>query len=353
LVKKYVSPFIFFFLEKGRVVVWDYKNHQQFELEQSYFERLSALSQGDETDSPIDKELFEANMIFYSDVDIEWGWDMLSKIFHIGTQDIPLAYNTSEPKQFIQNYMEFCEKVSTDIPCMFTEKIGVKHTLPPPNCSLFSTTDLWSVLQRRKTSRSFTGESVSLNIISTLLYAVFGNIHPEWADLTEYNLSDLSYRKSSPSAGGLHPSEAYLVALNVQDIEPGVYHYESHTHSLTSIRENKDIPKLGPLLAGQSFAERLSAGIFITARFEKSWHKYKHSKAYNHILLDIGHLSQTFQLCVTAIGLYPWLTAAFSEKQVIKLLKLEGTSEYPMFFVGVGKGDGHSLSQEMREYLRN
>lgn len=350
--KKFLNPFLFLLIENGQIILWDYKHHQQFEITSSYLERLLAISRGDESDNIIDEELLKANIISFADHDTEWGWDHLSKIFHIGTQNIPMAHDLNNDTKCLDDYMGFCEAAYSSIPVYQTEKSCEKIALPKPDFSLLSNTDFLSVLKKRKTSRSFDATPVSLQVISTLLYLVFGNIHGDWSDLTEYGLEQLGVRKSSPSAGALHSSEAYLVALHVKELSAGIYHYQSHNHTLSVIDKNDAGSALGHLLAGQHFAEKLSAGIFISARFEKNWHKYKHSKGYHHILLDIGHLSQTFQLCVTAIGFQTWLSAAFLDDEVAQLLKLQKTTEYPMFFVGMGQGDGHSLSQTMRQHLQ-
>jgi nitroreductase len=67
--------------------------------------------------------------------------------------------------------------------------------------------------------------------------------------------------------------------------------------------------------------------------------------------VEAGHLSQTFQLVATALGLNTWLTGAFGDTQVETLLNLEGCSEQPLFFVGCGESDGQAMCQEMRELL--
>ncbi len=357
--KKYVSPYLFFFIKDGALVAWDYKNHTQYQIESRYLSRLIAIAEdGDSIPivdpiNPIeqlDEELLASGFISFDEIKVEWGWDILSQIFHIGVQDTSLECDLVNYQNHLKEYLESCEKSTLDMPSLYTEKEGKKVSLPRPDLSLLSHVDLWSVLDKRKTCRSFNIKPISLVVASTLLYAVFGNIHPDWEDLTKYNLRQLGLRKSSPSAGALHPCEAYLVALNIENLKPGIYHYQSHDHVLTLIDEVDIASNLGYLLAGQHFATRLSAGIFISARFEKSWHKYRHSRGYVHPFLDAGHLSQTFQLCVTALGLQPWLTGAFLDEDISKLLKIEGTTEYPLFFLGVGHGDGNSLSQEMQEY---
>jgi len=68
--------------------------------------------------------------------------------------------------------------------------------------------------------------------------------------------------------------------------------------------------------------------------------------------VEAGHLSQTFQLVATALGMNTWLTGAFSDDQVENLLKLENRAEQPLFFVGCGESDGQAMCQEMRDLLR-
>lgn len=46
----------------------------------------------------------------------------------------------------------------------------------------------------------------------------------------------------------------------------------------------------------------IAFGIYITARLNKYWWKYGHSITYRIMLLDIGHVSQTFSLAATALN---------------------------------------------------
>ena len=106
------------------------------------------------------------------------------------------------------------------------------------------------------------------------------------------------------------------------------------------------------MLGGQHFINNLPLGLFITARFDRLWWKYEHSRAYRMAFVEAGHLSQTFQLVATALGLNTWLTGAFADQQVEALLNLEGSAEQPLLFVGCGQSDGQVMCAEMRELLR-
>ncbi len=110
----------------------------------------------------------------------------------------------------------------------------------------------------------------------------------------------------------MHPSEPYVVIMNVAGLDPGVYHYRSDRHELIRIGEPIVNGDLGGLLCGQSFADNLAYGVFLTTRFDKMWWKYPHSRAYRVALLDIGCLIQTFQLVNTALDIQSWRQATFS-----------------------------------------
>src|SRR5262245_36863689 len=102
------NPYIFFFLKDGEVIAWDYKNHQQFALEKEYFERLRLWSENQvPTPSAIDQELEEGNLLAHTPIVTgEWGWDLLSQIYHIGTRDIAEDLANVEQKEWIKKYLE-------------------------------------------------------------------------------------------------------------------------------------------------------------------------------------------------------------------------------------------------------
>src|SRR5262249_4919408 len=153
-----------------------------------------------------------------------------------------------------------------------------------------------------------------------ILHATFGAVHgPDRSDVESYGISSYGYRRTSPSGGGLQTTEPYLVNLRIAGLPLGVYHYHSIDHTLTRIGEFP-AADLGPLLAGQNFANDLGFAIFLVSRFEKMWWKYPHSRSYRIALMDVGHLSQTFHLACTAFQLSSWLTGAFYDEEVARRL---------------------------------
>lgn len=350
----FVNPHIFFFLKDGEIIAWDYKNHQQFVLEKLYFARLVDWSNQTELEPlPLDQELTEGALLCTQQPPKEeWGWDVLAQIYHIGTRDIATNLGELDPQQWSKEYLEYCQGISQEAPDFHVKREGEIIELPSPKHDLLKNQNFLDVVKARKTCRSFTGKAVALESLSTLLYVSLGPLHDRWQDLEDNNLKVLGVRKASPSGGGIHPEEAYIVAFNVEGLEPGVYHYDAQQHHLTLVKKGEFEKQVIELLLGQFFAKGLAFGIFLTSRFDKIWWKYPHSRAYRVALLDIGHASQTTLLTATALGLQTWLTGAFYDSKVEEFLGIKTSTESSIFFIGAGYGDNQSIPPEILKILQ-
>lgn len=350
----YISPNLFFLLESEGLLVWDYENHSQYLLEKKYFSVLCDISQGlpVQNDSlSILKELEEAKLVSSTPSEqVEgWGWDMISRIFHIGTQNVYSASQATDEKTLSQNYLNESELRSKDVPPLFSEKQGPLIDLPAPNLEMLDQVSLLSTFKKRKTCRHFSGEAIALENLSTLLFASFGLIHGDsWSESKNASLKIIGMRKSAPASGGMHAEELYVVVYRVNGLNPGIYHYRPQDHKLTLIQSGNFEEKIISINYKQFYSRGLACGVYLTSRFDKLWWKYKHSKSYKIALLDLGHASQNFLLSATALNLQTWLTGAFEEREVCDLLQLEGIQENPFLFLGVGHGTGQAIPDEMQ-----
>ena len=137
----------------------------------------------------------------------------------------------------------------------------------------------------RKTHREFSKQEVTLEAVSRLLslvWGVRGYIHsPGFGKLVH---------KTSPSAGARHPGEVYLMALRVEGLKPGLYHYHPAYHRLEMISTNATREKAWRYCARQNFAKNAAALFLMTAVFRRTMWKYHLPRAYRVVLLDAGHL---------------------------------------------------------------
>ena len=91
--------------------------------------------------------------------------------------------------------------------------------------------------------------------------------------------------------------------------------------------------------------------VVMTARFWRHQWKYRnHAKAYRVTVLDVGHLSQTLQLCATQAGLAPFITAAINELDIERAFGLDGFAEGALAVCGFGT---RAAQQHVQEFDPN
>ena len=151
--------------------------------------------------------------------------------------------------------------------------------------------------------------------------------HPE---LGEYVL------KTSPSGGARHPIEVYPLVLRVDGVPPGIYHYSVRRHELECLRQGLFDELLVRLCANQEWLRDAAAAFFMTAVVDRSMWKYKHEHAYRVLLLDAGHLGQTFHLVCTQLGLAPITSSAKRDVEIERELGIDGVSEISLYAAATG-----------------
>lgn len=197
-------------------------------------------------------------------------------------------------------------------------------------------TPLQKVLLNRRTCRYFdSSRAIELATLGQMLRLVFG----VWAKRTLPGVGELLL-KTSPSGGSLHPIEAYPLVFRCEGLASGLYHYRVEDHSLEKIHE-KDEAELRRLAMfwgqGQEFAGSCSLVVVLVARFERNYWKYRgRDNSYAVVLQDAGHLSQTFQLVATDLGLGSFYTGAINSEAICRELELDYPAKAPLGLLGVG-----------------
>jgi len=330
-----VNPDVFFLASSPKLIAWNYVEHKQYELSERYWHRLLSYSErtkNDKSFEQIDRDLIQSQLLVEHAPTTHWGWDALSKIFHTGTKNIPYDSNITCEKEWAEAYFSHCrETLSKPSPqenhCLETAQAIALPRAP----QLLETQTLQHSLTTRKTCRDFKNTAVTSEQVSEILYFSLGYLNERKDDIEPSMPVELYNRRSSPSGGGLNSAEGYLFVQRVEGIAPGFYYYDPNTHSLRPKKISSTID-LANLLSQQHFASNLPFGIFLTARLDKLWWKYEHSRAYRMALVEVGHIAQSIQLLSTALGLRTWLTGALSESAIEALIDFRSPHEEVFFF---------------------
>lgn len=215
-----------------------------------------------------------------------------------------------------------------------------------------------ALLDTRATCRNYDVQaSVPLTTFSHLLARVFGARgigHPA----PDFDV----FKRTSPSGGSLHPTECYLIVQRVEGVAPGLYRYRIDAHALEPVAPRIAPPQPGDLgtqalgdaapcawtaeelrafariaVAGQDFFADASVLCVLAPRFHRNFWKYRnHAKAYRVCVLDVGHLSQTLQLCATQAGLGPFVTGAINEIDLERAFGMTSYLQSPLVVCGFG-----------------
>ncbi|MGH8905339.1 MAG: SagB/ThcOx family dehydrogenase [Egibacteraceae bacterium] len=252
-------------------------------------------------------------------------WSEEARYFHYGTKD---AEYVDDEEQKRRNLMEL---LTEDAAPLF--KIDQKaERLYLPRAFLPLRSEFGDVLATRRTHRTFTSEGVDPVTLSTVLHHTFAPMH--FVDAGEFGTLLL---KTSPAGGARHELECYVGVLNVTGVDRGLYHYCGENHSLELLESPFDAHIADRLCHGQGHCATASFVCFVTALFGRLMFKYRHPRAYRIMLLNAGHLAQTFVLVCTALGLGPFQTAAFRDSEVEEILGVDGFAEGALYVLGAGR----------------
>jgi len=195
--------------------------------------------------------------------------------------------------------------------------------LPEP--SFGGPVDLGSVISRRRSVRTFARRPVTLQQLSTMLWASAG---------VTKRTPDFAFR-AAPSAGGLYPIETYLVVNNVEGLGPGLYHYPARRHVLERLREGQLGRAAADAALDQDIAAAAAVDFVWTAVFQRSIWKYR-QRAFRYVYLDCGHIAGQLSLAAVALGLGSCNIAAIYDGEMNALLGVDGDGESVLYMCCVG-----------------
>jgi SagB-type dehydrogenase family enzyme len=184
----------------------------------------------------------------------------------------------------------------------------------------------------RRTWRRFGTAALTRDQVSALLGLTWGV--QRWVRLEDGERVAL---KTSPSGGARHSVEVYLLAHRVDGLESGLYHYDPDRHGLDRLGERHGPELTRQLLpqVGGAF-DHAPAVFFMTSVFGRVQWRYQTPRAYRVVLLEAGHLAQTFLLVAEWLGLAPFSTAAIDDDRTEDLLGVDGVGEGVLYATGVG-----------------
>ncbi len=201
--------------------------------------------------------------------------------------------SATEGKRADKYNFPFCLKVSTTTsPISWGENLeGLQNTI-----------------QRRRSTRAYSGEAITLNELKALLNFAY---HP--GHYVEQGLD------ASPDYCDLSLVETFIAVSSVTGLEEGCYYYAPKAQELRQIRFKNFRKELYYLCLWQELGRDAAAVLFHTADLKMAVAEYG-DRVYRYLHLDAGHLGQRLNLAAIYLGLGVSGIGGFFDDQVNEVL---------------------------------
>jgi SagB-type dehydrogenase family enzyme len=192
--------------------------------------------------------------------------------------------------------------------------------LPAPK--LDGTFSVEKAIALRRSVRVYAAEPLTSDDVSQLLWAAQG-------------VTDTEGRLTAPSAGGIHPMQAYLAAGNVSGVAAGIYRYNGKKHEIALLNAGDPREKLCEAALEQACVLNAPACIILTVTKDRTVRRYK-GFAEGYINMEAGHAAENVHLQAVALGLVSVPVGAFDASILTRILWLL-PSEEALYILPVGK----------------
>jgi len=141
--------------------------------------------------------------------------------------------------------------------------------------------------------------------------------------------------RAYPSAGGINPLSAYVVAGEVEGLEAGIYRYNAENHSLDKIVEGDFRTPLMEACYGQQMIAGAPVNIVLAGNLSQVESRYGEDRGPRYLAMDVGAAGQNIHLQAESLELGTVIAGAFHDNQVAEVVQIRD-NEMPLYVMPVG-----------------
>jgi len=203
----------------------------------------------------------------------------------------------------------------------------------PPSVEL--QISLAAVLQRRRSTRKYTGEAIPLAHVATIIRAACaigenGNHESDSAFAAPHRVA--------PSGGGLYPVELYIASLRVENLARATYVYDPYHDVLWQTGDEAAIDALLASLAlpGKIITEDKAGAICLLIGHPwRSMRKYG-DRGMRYVFLEAGAMAEHISLAAGALGIGDVHCGSLYDDEAHEALQIDGLYEALIHCVFLG-----------------
>ena len=247
----------------------------------------------------------------------------LADEFHVASRN--LAGQPYGPKEHIASYDSRFHVMAAE--CFTPENAARGFSLKPQPA--LASMPLGQAILARSSSRGFGPQPLSAEQLATLLF--LGNGVRQVSTAGE----SVHLQRNVPSAGNLGSVEVFPIVMNVADIPPGIYHYDSARQELSCLKTGQFRTWFQKLVTLQLECASAAVALILTCALGRLGSKYG-LRGYRLGLMDVGHVSQNLYLAATSLGLPVCASAGFVDDELDAALGVDGLERASMLAVLIG-----------------
>ena len=242
--------------------------------------------------------------------------------YHVQTRN-SVAYKYMRNEHFV-HYRDDIKKVTHE---RSVERRGREVKLPM--AAALRDVSFNQAMVGRASRRDFAGTLTARELASILYYAV-------GIKAVESPLGGTRYNHFAASSGGMNSVDLFPIVLDVEGIDPGIYHYDVRRHVLTLVRPGDFRTWLDHELFYQTEWSRAGVVLAMTSSLGRLARKYG-PRAYRLSLFDTGLVAQNIYLTASALQLKACASAGFIDDVLDEALQVDGYDVASFLTVMVGK----------------
>lgn len=195
-----------------------------------------------------------------------------------------------------------------------------------------------SVIESRRSVRKFSGRSVTIESLSTILYYAQGVSGELKLKDKLYDNAESIKLRNAPSGGGLYPIRLFLAVWNVKGLDKGIYLYYPYTHAIKPIKVPLTLEDMKSFASfGDIEAEKTGFSIMYVYDFFVNTRKYGDA-AMAYAFIEAGEIAQNVQLTATALGYGACDLGGYEKQRIEKYIGVDGISKHVIHFTTIGEG---------------
>jgi len=159
-----------------------------------------------------------------------------------------------------------------------------------------------------------------------------GVLRPRWPNSLPL------YRKCCPSGGARHPTEGYLVNLDVPGLSPGWYHFCTADNALEFLEPEVSASQLAAMFPGAMLRAPfpVRALIILTLLFERNMYRYREPRTFRAVHIDVGHVCAFIEYMAAGLGIQCYSSYGMNEAAVEEHARLRPLTEGACVAIALG-----------------